>query len=242
MTDIPEEFRRIQEEQVEDIVHKRLKEDPSFREWIVATSFPGRQIIAIEHVCRHVNRDHRAASGDPLSFGETDIEAVVRLRGEGSATMSAGLLIEMKVDSPQMENQGLRYAARASFRQREGSWEEFRCVLVAPQKYIENEYHLLNHRENGWDCLIALEDVANQLDHATEGVEDAMVVRKATEATNSWNTPIPAAVQFWEQLNHFQRDVFPDVPIFINRQQGAGIFVWPSFFENQLALQLRISI
>jgi hypothetical protein len=26
-----------------------------------------------------------------------------------------------------------------------------------------------------------------------------------------------------------------DVPVFINRQKGAGKFVWPSFYENQLA-------
>jgi hypothetical protein len=28
--------------------------------------------------------------------------------------------------------------------------------------------------------------------------------------------------------------VFPDVPIFIDRQKGAGLAVWPSFYDNQL--------
>jgi hypothetical protein len=63
---------------------------------------------------------------------------------------------------------------------------------------------------------------------ATEaGRQDALLLDEAVLPSNSWNRPIPAAAQFWQNLSRFQRALYPDVPIFINRQ--------PSFYENQLA-------
>jgi hypothetical protein len=239
MTDIPETYRRIREERVEGIVEKHMKVGGAISEWVFAAAFPDRPFLAVDRTHLHVFRDHRQASCDPLAFGETDIEVVGRLAGENGETPTVGLLIEMKVDSRQMEKQGLRYAARASYRRRQGSWSEVRCMLVAPRKYIENAYPFFDHRKDGWDAVLALEDVAAQLDHVSDGVEDAVVLRQSTAAANSWNTVIPKAAEFWADLARFQREVFPDVPIFINRQQGAGVFVWPSFFEDQLARNKR---
>jgi hypothetical protein len=131
-----------------------------------------------------------------------------------------------------MERQGLRYQARAAYRQEEGAWKEFHCILLAPRRYLESAYPLNNHKDAGWDSLVSLEDLAQLLEPMSTGSADAAVILQSTEATNSWNRPIPEAALFWRDLSKFQLAVYPDVPIFINRQQGAGVFVWPSFYEN----------
>ncbi len=235
MTVIPEAYQRILEHRVESIVARQLSSIGPMARWLFYIAFSSDQLSMIESVTTHVDRDHRPDSGDPLAYGETDIEVIGRIPLAGASAKKVGLLVEMKVDARQGKNQGLRYQARALHRQRSGCWDDFRCVLVAPQGYLENAYPLSDHEDAGWDSAVSLEEVGQRLRRIPNGEEDATVVIQSTQAANSWNKPIPEAAQFWRDLARFQRAIYPDVPIFINRQQGAGLFVWPSFYENQLA-------
>jgi hypothetical protein len=141
----------------------------------------------------------------------------------------------MKVDARQMENQGPRYRARAAYRQATGDWDEFRCILIAPQRYLDSAYPPNGWKKDGWDQLVSFEDLINFIPQTLTGAADAEVIFQSTKNANSWNMPIPEAVMFWGELEQFQKSVYPDVPISVNRQRGAGIFVWPSFYEKQLA-------
>jgi hypothetical protein len=201
--------------------------------------FPGSDLVEIDEATLHVDRDHRSASGDPLAYGETDIEVIATCNTPERVTACLALLIETKVDARQTENQGPRYRARAEYRKKTGSWDDYKSVLVAPQRYLESAYPLDDFRDDGWDHVLALEDISKILKRTEAGSFDSTVIDQAVEPINAWNKPIPDAAQFWSDLSRFQRALYPDVPIFINRQQGAGISVWPSFYEDQLANNRR---
>src|SRR5260370_13087952 len=235
MADVPEAYQRIRESRVESIIKKHLAVVSPLSRFLFEETFPEANLVAVSEAKLHVDRDHRNASGDPLAYGETDIEITAVCDFQARANVRLALVIETKVDARQAEYQGLRYRARAEYRKQIGSWDDFRSVLVAPRRYLESAYPLDDFHNAGWDHLLALEDISKILKRTEAGSFDSTVINQAVEPTNAWNKPISGAAQFWNDLSRFQRALYPDVPIFINRQQGAGIFVWPSFYENQLA-------
>jgi hypothetical protein len=239
MSDIPEAYQRIRESRVESIIKKHVSIISEVSSWLFGVAFRDATLRSVHYAELHVDRDHRRDSGDDLAYGETGIEVVATIDFPYEIGICAALLIETKVDARQMEKQGLRYRARATYRKQRGSWKDFRCVLVAPQRYLESAYPLGDFNDYGWNRLVALEDIAQRLERMNAGSADSVVLHEAAKPANAWNKPIPGAAQFWSDLARFQRAVYPNVPIFINRQQGAGVFVWPSFYENQLAKNQR---
>jgi hypothetical protein len=234
MRDIPLEFQRITEQHIDTILHAHLCQKDSVAVWFFGRAFRNAKLIAIDACYLHRTYDHRAVSNNPLAFGENDVEIVAAIQRPGEVETRVGLLIEDKVDARQGINQAERYRARAEFRVQDGSWSEFKCVLVAPQKYLEAAYPEGDVGNSGWDCLISFEDIAACLKSNRAPTKDIDTILGAASLANSWNKPIPEAVQFWKDLSVFQRAFHPEVPIFAAPQQGARINVWPSFYENQL--------
>jgi hypothetical protein len=234
MRDIPSEFQRITEQHVDAILHRHLGQKSSLAIWLFGRVFRQSKLVAIKRCELRRTYDHRQASNNPLAFGENDVEVVATIQRTGSSEATVGLLIEDKVDARQAMSQGERYRARAEFRLRDGSWEEFKCLLIAPQKYLDNAYPDGDVGNSGWDNLISLEDIASCLKNDRAPIRDIDTIANATLLANSWNKPIPEAVQFWKDLSLFQRAFHPQVPMFASPQQGARINVWPAFFENQL--------
>lgn len=234
MSDIPSEFQRITEEHVDAILYGHLCKRSGLAIWLFSKAFRHGKLIEIKRCELHRTYDHRAASNDPLAFGENDIEIIATIQKSGSALSTVGLLIEDKVDARQAVNQGERYRARAAFGIRKGSWDDVKCLLVAPQKYLDSAYPDGDVGDSGWDKLISFEDIAACLKSYGAPTREVDTIVNATLLANSWNRPVPEAVQFWKDLKLFQRAFYPEVPIFASPQQGARVNVWPSFFENQL--------
>lgn len=234
MNEIPREFRRITEEQIDAILHRHLSSKSGLTMWLCRALFPGTKLVCVEHAELGTGRDYRIAAGNPLAYGQTDIELIAQLRGLDGKLQTAAVLIENKVDARQSDNQGTRYHARAEYRRNLGAWDLFKCILIAPQAYLENAYPYSGFRGDGWDAVLALDDIAQVLkaDHAPP--RDIATLLEAIKPSNAFNKPIPDAVRFWKDLTKFQRAFHPDVPIFASPQAGARINVWPSFYENQL--------
>jgi hypothetical protein len=231
MSIIPEEYRRVLEERVDATMVRHSSSVDGFTSWLFGIAFGGRKLLAVESVTAHKHRDFRVLSGDKLAYGETDIELVARLETPDGRQITSALLIEDKVDAREMPAQGLRYQARARHERSIGSWQEYACVLLAPQSYLDSHYPLGDSKQSGWDHLLSLEDVAAQIPDSA----DAGVLLEAAQAANSWNKPIPAAVQFWEDFRQFGRARYSTVPVFVDTQQGSRVGgVWPSFYDNQL--------
>jgi hypothetical protein len=235
MPEIPEQYQRIREHQVEAIINRHLSGLSPLSRFFFAEAYPFAKLSSIISTQIHVDRNHVHVSGDVLAFGETDIEVIAEIDSAAGETARVALLIEIKIDARQTENQGLRYRARALHRQSVGSWKDFRCVLVAPLRYLESAYPLNDFEEAGWHMLIALEDVSRALKRTVAETDDSRLIDEAVLPSNFWNRPVPEAAQFWNDVSRLQRALYPDVPLFNSSQQGAGVNVWPSFYENQLA-------
>lgn len=220
MRDIPSEFQRITEQHVDAILHSHLCQRSSLAVWLFGKVFRDANLVGIKSCELHRTYDHRLASNNPLAFGENDIEVAATIQRTGSSPTKVGLLIEDKVDARQGMNQGERYRARAEFRVQDGSWEDFKCVLVAPQKYLDSAYPDGDVGDSGWDHLVSFEDIATCLKNDHTPARDVDTIVGATLLANSWNKPVPEAVQFWKDLSVFQRAFHPDVPMFASRNKG----------------------
>jgi hypothetical protein len=202
------------ERKVDRIIYRHLSSRTGLAVWLFEKAFANCKLITVDSSELGKPRNHRNASENPMAYGQTDVEVVATTSMPNGKTKRVGLLIENKVDARQGENQGLRYRARAEFRQEKRCWEEFRCVLVAPQHYLDNAYPTGGFLDEGWDKLIALDDIAQILKKDCASLEQIKILVEATKLTNTWNKPIPSAVQYWKELTDYQRAFHPNVPIF----------------------------
>lgn len=234
MNQIPQEFRRITEDKIDLIIRKHLASDTIFAKRLFQTIFEGSKLLSIDKSELGSDRNHRAESGNLLAYGQTDVEIVAQIKMPDGCVSKVAALIENKIDARQGDQQGLRYRARAEYRQSNGDWEAFKCILMGPQHYIDNAYPNGGCDADGWDYLFPLDEVAQLLKLDRAPLKDIDVVLEAIKPTNAWNKPIPSAVDFWPELTRYQRQFHPDVPIFAKPQAGARLNVWPAFYENQL--------
>lgn len=231
MQTIPEEYRRVLEARVDAIVVKHSSSVNALTSWMFEIAFGGCKLLSIEGARPLKLVDHRASSGDILAYGQTDVEVVASLETPDGQRTKAALLIEDKVDAREMTKQGLRYQARARHELLIGSWQTYACVLIAPQSYLDSHYPFGNSKKFGWDYALSFEDMATRIPDSI----DVATLIEATQSSNSWNKPIPAAVQFWEDFRQFGDTHWSTVPVFVNTQRGSKVRgVWPSFYENQL--------
>lgn len=234
MPKIPDEYKRVVEDQIDALFEKHFKEKSDLAKFLLADAFPGAVIESIDSVHLHVHRDHRKVSFDPLAYGETDVEIVATLAPASSSTQQVSLLMENKVDAGQMPQQGKRYQARAKYRKSIGDWSAHYCLLVAPRAYVANQYPTGAHKDHGWDGVVSYEDVAAIL-NSSGSTQDANVFIEATTIANAWNKPIPAAVKFWTEYSTFALVNYPTVPVSIRSQKGSRAGgVWPSFYDDAL--------
>lgn len=237
MATIPEEFKRVVEAEVDKILERHLTSSTPLASWIFRKAFVGSALVSVQRVRLHRHKDYRKRTGNSLAHGETDVEVVATIEREQKQHRVA-ILIENKVDAGQMPDQGLRYQARANCERDAGSWTEFRCLLIGPRSYLEAQYLLGGFRDDGWDDTLSYEEVATIL--RTNNSSDAATLITATAPANSWNKPIPSAVQFWKDYGIFQRAFHPTIPVFVKTQKGSRAGgVWPSFYDNQLRYNLR---
>jgi hypothetical protein len=235
MAEIPDEFRRVLEKRIDEILQRHLSAPSHTARVLFSEMFGSCDLRSIERARLPQYCDYREDSGDPLAHGQTDIEVVAHAIAGGHQEQRLALLIENKVDSGQMAKQGLRYRARAQYRQQLGDWDDFRCALIAPRSYLDAAYSVVNHRDHGWDGLVSYEDVAEMLKKEAQGRVDADILLEATTSANTWNKPIPSAVQFWVNYEAFGRSRFPDIPVLAKTERGSRIGgVWPSFYDPQL--------
>src|SRR3712207_1561950 len=76
MAHIPEDYKRITEERVDAILKRHLSSPTEMATWLFGKAFPRCTLLSVQSAALHQDRDHRAASGDPLAYGETDVEVI----------------------------------------------------------------------------------------------------------------------------------------------------------------------
>ena len=232
MSEIPKEYRRILEQDVDNILRKHLSSFNSFSCWFFSKVFSGGCLLSITSVKLNVEKDFRKAYDNPMAYGETDVE-VIGIISQVQISRRVAILIEDKVDADQMPYQGLRYKARAECDKQAGSWADYRCILIGPRSYLDSKYPDGDHDNDAWDAVLSLEEIASGL--LSINKLDANKLIAATQTANSWNKPIPSAVKFWKDYAVFQHDYYPSIPVFIKTTRGSRAGgVWPSFFDDSL--------
>jgi len=86
---------------------------------------------------------------DPV-LGESDV--VVRLRNVDGKTVA--LLIENKIDAPPQPQQAERYRQRGEAGIRDGNWDLFRTVILAPDRYLK-----ARAEASRYDASVSYEDL-----------------------------------------------------------------------------------
>ena len=229
---VPQEFKRIVEDETDRLFGRHLSMPTALSSWLFGRVFPGCRVELIESVELHQHRDYRRQCDDRLAFGETDIRTIATVIRKGVRERLA-ILIENKVDAGQMPEQGKRYQARGKFEKVSQGWHDYACILVGPRSYLDGRYPLGDYSDDGWNHLISYEDLAAVV--RLSDAADAKVLLSATAPANSWNKPIPTAVQFWKAYEKYQRQFHPESPVFVKTEKGSRIGgVWPSFYDNQL--------
>ena len=233
---ISQDYRRVLEDRVDSILERRLLAGDSLARWLVGRAFgPESELIAVERVCLHEHSNHTKESGDPLAWGETDVQLVARCNLPALTGARLALFIENKVDAKQMEKQGLRCRARGAHGVKTGSWSHVRSVLLAPGAYLEAAYALGDHSAHGWDLTVSYEELAHALAGDPTAAEDVETLLEATRPANAWNKPDPAAVQFWKDYEAFALTHYPGISVFVETQRGSRAGgVWPSFYDDKL--------
>lgn len=223
---------RVLESDIDSIFEKHFSKVGALSIWLFSKFYGDHCKLSSSLAKKNVHNNFTLLSGDSLAYGETDVEVLGVLEGAAQIKHHA-ILIENKVDSDQMPNQGLRYQARARFMVNSGKWQKSSCILVAPQKYLDSQYPRGGSEVDGWDALVSLETIADVL--VSTAKSDANVLRQATTKSNSSNEPIPAAVDFWHKYENYQRSKHPDVLLFLKSTKGSKAGgVWPSFYDSLL--------
>jgi hypothetical protein len=109
---IPREFRRVLEQDIDAVLCRYLSSSTEVAFWLFRALFPACKLVSIEGAVRGAGEDHRSEAGNPLAYGQTDIEVIAKIRMGDGEILQAAALIENKVDARQGRQQGLRYRAR----------------------------------------------------------------------------------------------------------------------------------
>jgi hypothetical protein len=159
-----------------------------------------------------------------FGLGETDI-----LFDYDSEHKRVYLLIENKIDASFQNEQYARYLQRAAKYLDHKNCDEAYCLLVAPQKYCENQ--------NNFESYLSYESIATRLEGeaSPRSIFKSQLLRIANEKLRRGYQPVnSAAVQsFWLAYWAFQQQNYPQLEM-----KKPGIVPhnsdWPTLYDSQL--------
>ncbi len=139
-------------------------------------------------------------------YGESDIVFVLNVNGKRFA-----LHIEDKIDAIAMENQSGRYHNRAEKDKMAGEYEDYKILIVAPEKYLEanNEAHKYDYHvkyEQLRDYFVKKDDIRSKY-------KLALIERSITEQKNGYQYEAnPGMVEFCNKMNEYHKTKYPELP------------------------------
>jgi hypothetical protein len=223
--------RRILEAEVDQLLARQLRTNPMFAYSLFSRSFASEPLsVNVIKVETNVHVDRRQISGNPLAYGENDVEVIAEVTENDGKKRRLALLIENKISAPLMEDQGRRYGVRGLDRSHAGDWADYRCMFVAPRDRISQLYPTKNYSKAGWDVVLDFEQLAEIL-YSPNDSQDAQLLLDATVRENCILEPILEAVKFWEEYEAYAHQA--DLPVKVRSEQGSRAGgVWPSFYDD----------
>jgi len=223
--------RRILEAEIDQLLARQFRANPMFAYTLFSRSFSSEPLsVNVVKVETNVHVDRRLISGNPLAYGENDVEVIAEVTENDGKKRRLALLIENKISAPLMEDQGRRYGVRGLDRAHAGDWADYRSVFVAPRDRISQLYPTKNYSKAGWDLVLDFEQLAEML-HSPNDSQDAQLLLDATVRENCILEPILEAVKFWEEYEAYAHQA--NLPVKVRSEQGSRAGgVWPSFYDD----------
>jgi hypothetical protein len=173
---------------------------------------------------------------DP-TLGESDVVHLFRSE-EGK---NVALLIENKIDAPPQPAQAERYRKRGEKGITEGSWEEFRTCLVAPEQY------LAAGTETGhYDCAISYEELlsffVSRRHRDPRFLYKAQVIREAIQKRRDGYQPKVSLemTKFVEDYVALAKKEYPQLHVLPAKPRPAGS-TWVTFKPHDYARNASLS-
>ena len=152
--------------------------------------------------------------------GESDLQIIVERNGKRHA-----ILIEDKVDAQAQPNQYQRYCQRGERGKAEGRWTDYTVYIVAPQKYLENDFEARKY-----PCKISYETIQSELAVMNDPVS-LVIIETALAKSAGTLPPIvdEAVTAFWERYYDYHEQYAPHLQLHVNRGKKGPNATWPDF-------------
>lgn len=115
----------VTERDIDLLLHEEITVSPDFCLWILTRAGASTRSPSSSRVWHSVSDSE---------LGESDLLLLATLDNKRVA-----LLIENKVDAVPQPDQSARYKRRGQKGVAAGDWDQFRAVIVAPEKYLQND-------------------------------------------------------------------------------------------------------
>jgi hypothetical protein len=200
----------VAERDVDFVVLEELSTIPEFGDFVSALAI-GRPIFGAT-----VDAWHSLTDG---SLGETDLLFVF----DSNEGQRYALLIENKIDAPPQPQQAERYRKRGEHGKKQGLWDEYETVIMAPKRYLESA-----RNSSGYGAVIPYEAVmafflSRRHGSARFGYK-ANVIREAIEQNRRGYQPVYSdeMTRFVEAYTRFVQGLAPELKVEPARPRPAG--------------------
>ncbi len=205
-------FVDVCERDLDFVLAEEIECSQSFRSWFLVRTGAVPEKGELIRLGRSVSTQH----------GETDLLVV----HGGANGLRRALLIENKIAASFMERQPERYRVRGDAGIRDGDWEEFATVLVAPTLYLKDV------PEKKFDYQVSYEECEKALAGADLRAEFKRRIFRAacSKARRPWNKIVDLALTEWfKEARSFAVGRFPDLPLAAEGGGRAPSSKWITF-------------
>lgn len=214
---------KLAERDVDLVVLEELSTSREFGDFISALAL-GRPVFGTA-----VDAWHSLNDG---SLGETDVLFVF----DSNEGQRIALLIENKIDAAPQPKQAERYTQRGDHGRKQGLWDDFVTVILAPARYLQSA-----HNRGGYGAEISYEAVMAFFLSRRYGDDrfryKAKVMREAIEQNRRGYQPVfsEEMTKFVEDYTAFVKNLVPELNVEAARPRPAGstwIYYRPSGYPK----------
>ena len=148
------------------------------------------------------------------------------------------ILIENKIDAPAQPEQAARYKMRGERGIEETLWSEFVTIIIAPERYLEN-----NPEAKSYDSHISYEKIRNWFkdEKSKRAIYRAQILNEAIEQNRRGYSPVAddRVTRFWLSYWEMARNQFPVLEMTQPGNKPANSD-WPYFRPKVLGDKLEI--
>lgn len=212
----------VYERDIDLLLLEEMYSSTEFQDWLI------NKVFGTGNVAHKFQGAWHSVTDSEL--GESDLVFI----DEVGKDKQRAILIENKIDAPFQPNQARRYRQRGEKGIGEDSWQEFRTLLIAPQKYLDS-----TSNTNLFDFQLSYEQIrdwfASMYPQNSRVEYRIKFLNEAIEQNRRGYQPVPdeAATRFWYHYWNFVQSQYPSLDM---KKPGVvpAFSDWPEFRNEEL--------